>query len=217
MIHQSITLICFAVDQESKPFLRRLSPHSNLEVIVTGMGPENARRSFEMALKDAQPVQVLTCGFAGGLNPAYRNTEVFFETSSPELALVLKRSGARAARFLCTNRIAATAQEKRALRHRGGEDLVEMESGVIQSLCQAHGLPCATVRSVSDAAEEDLPLDFNQLMTQDYRLSGLKLTANLLRRPDRIPALIRLGRSTASAAQSLADVLTQFLRPQAPS
>ncbi|MBL9168184.1 MAG: hypothetical protein JNN07_10620 [Verrucomicrobiales bacterium] len=212
MIRIPKTLVCFAVVQESKPFLRRLSPGPELEVLVTGMGPHNARKSFERQLTTCKPDRVFTCGFAGGLNPDCQGSQVFFETSSPELSRLLEQAGAKAARFLCTSRVAATADEKRALRARGGEDLVEMESGVIQSVCQARGLPCATVRVVSDAANEDLALDFNQLMTPDYRLSGLKLAGALLRRPGRIPALLRLGKTTASAAESLADLLERTLR-----
>lgn len=210
------TLVCFAVTQESKPFLRRVPPSPHLEILVTGMGPENARKSFERQLTISQPDRVFTCGFAGGLNPAYPCNQVFFETSSPELTLLLQKAGAQAARFLCTNRVAATADEKRALRSRGGEDLVEMESGVIQSICRSRGLPCATVRVISDAANEDLALDFNQLMTPDYRLSGLKLAGALLRHPGRIPALMQLGKTTAGAAESLADVLERTLQAPAP-
>lgn len=212
MTHTPRTLVCFAVPQESKPFRRRFPPSSQVEILVTGMGPQNAQRSFEQQLAHSTFDRVLTCGFAGGLNPAFRTGEVFFETSSTTLTANLKQAGAQEARFLCTNRVAITLAEKEQLRSRDGADLVEMESGIVQAECRRREIPCATVRVISDAADESLPLDFNALMTPDYRLSAFKMTGALLRHPSSIPGLMQLGRKTAHAADRLAEVLIRFLQ-----
>ena len=39
-----------------------------------------------------------------------------------------------------------------------------------QAVCAAHGIPCITVRVISDAPDEDLPLDFNALTKPDKNL-----------------------------------------------
>ena len=211
------TLVCFAVVQESAPFRRRRSPASDLRILVTGMGPTNAARAFTQALQERPPERVLTCGFAGGLHPAYGRNELFFETESAEWSRLLTQAGGiRPARFLCADRIAITAAEKAELRRQSKADLVEMESGVIQRLCRERGIPCATLRVISDAANDDLPLDFNSLLTPDHQLSGFKLARALLRNPGCVPGLIRLGRRSSEAAQHLADALERLLISQVP-
>ena len=87
-----------------------------------------------------------------------------------------------------------------------------MESGVIRRLAAERGLPAATLRVISDAADETLPLDFNVTVTPDFRLSPRRLAGQLLRSPAKIPELIRFGRKTSHAAGRLAEALVALLR-----
>jgi hypothetical protein len=97
------------------------------------------------------------------------------------------------------------------LREATGADAVEMESGPICGLCKKHGIPHATVRIILDTAEEDLPVDFNQLMTADLRVSPLRLAAAIAKAPLKIPALIALGNQSRRAAALLADALAKII------
>jgi len=65
-----------------------------------------------------------------------------------------------------------------------------MESSAIRAICQEEGIPGATIRVISDAADYDLPLDFNSLMTPDCRINHLKLAGTLLRAPGKISELM---------------------------
>jgi adenosylhomocysteine nucleosidase len=86
-----------------------------------------------------------------------------------------------------------------------------MESAVIHEACAARGIPCATVRSISDLAEEDLPLDFNRLATPRQTLSPWRLAMAVLRSPGCLPGLLKLGRHSAAASRSLGALLERVL------
>ena len=201
-------LICFALPEEARPFERRLAGRGDLRLRVTGMGRKNADSGVRAALRDALPAWVITAGFAGGLDPALaRGTVVFEADAAFPRGELLHAAGARPARFHCAERIAATAGEKRRLREATGADAVEMESGVIQAVCREAGIPCATVRVISDIAEEDLPLDFNRFTQADGSLDLGGLLWAIARSPGLIGPLLRLQRHTREAARRLAEVL----------
>ena len=209
-------LVCFAVKEEAAPFLtehgRPRPLPDNLDTLVTGMGAAAAERAVKVRLSESVWSLVLTCGFAGGLHPALRPETVVFDADENfPLRQALLDAGAVAAKFHCAERVAVTAGEKTALRERTGADAVEMESGIIRRLCRERGIPSATVRVISDTMHENLPLDFNTLMNADGKLNLGKLAVAVACRPHKIPALIALGRRSASAAGRLAAVLHAVL------
>lgn len=206
-----LTLVCFALKEEAQPFRRFVAKRTGVTVLITGIGQHNARVAASKALALQSPQRVLTCGYAGGLNPALAIGDVIFETSDPMLQEKLAGTGAKRARFHCASGIAVTAQEKAELRRATGADAVEMESEVIHALCRARGIPCATVRVISDTASEDLPLDFNQLAKPDLSLDYRKLAWAIAKSPGKIPALLRLQKNSRLAATQLAAVLAQVL------
>src|SRR5262249_27593009 len=159
--------VCFALPGEANPFRKRALKSSAVRVLVTGMGRRNTEQTLTAALQESRPAFVLTCGLAGALDPALALNTGLFETTDVALQARLRSAGLRSARFHCADRIAVTATEKTKLRRETGADAVEMESGCIHRLCRQHGVRCATVRVISDTANEDLPLDFNALTTPE--------------------------------------------------
>jgi len=174
------------------------------------------------------PELVLTCGFAGGLNLDLKLGEVGFEISFPRSSRgneaqikignqseppyvgcydKLVAAGAKPVRFFCADRIATTVAEKKKLRAETGADAVEMESEAIHAVCRERGIPCATVRVISDTANEDLPLDFNQLAKPDMNLDYGKLAWAIGKSPEKIGALLKLHKKTRFAAEQLAVIL----------
>ena len=200
--------VCFAVKEEARAFQKLAGARANVHVILVGMGKRNAEKAIRAALAKERPQLVLTCGFAGGLNPVLAMGTVVF-AADPETGLesALLAAGAKPARFDCADSVAATAKQKRALREATGADAVEMESGVICAVCREQNLPCATVRVILDTASENLPLDFNQLMTANQKLSYGKLALALAKSPGKVAALLRLQKAAQTAAGKLAAVL----------
>jgi nucleoside phosphorylase len=207
MQSQPFKLVCFAVKEEVQCF----TPVDGVRVLVTGMGKENSEAKFRELLKTARPSLVLTCGFAGGLSPNLAKGTVIFSADSG-LGEQLVAAGAKSARFHCADRVATTAKEKRQLAEATGADAVEMESEIIRAICAENSIPSATVRVILDTASENLPLDFNALMTASKKMNFLKLAVALLKSPGKIPALMELQKQSRAAAMNLAQVLDKVTR-----
>ena len=226
-------LLFFAVPEEARPFVRAWEratgdrarktvppgaawaprfDFSGLRVQVTGMGAANARRSAEAALAGEHPDFVVTSGLAGGLDPALRTGDLVFDADDgfPRTE-AFRRASARAGRFVQVERVAASVAAKAQLRRDTGADAVDMESAAIRDVCRARGIPGATLRVISDPADEDVPLDFGGLVTADGRLDHGKLARALLRSPGKIPALVRLWKSVERASARLAEALVDVL------
>jgi len=177
-----------------------------------GMGPVAAVRNLSHRLDRDRPEMVCTCGFAGGLNPDWAaGTVVFDADPGCELAAALIQAGAVPGRFCGVDRVLSTAAEKAALRQATGADAVEMESSVIRSACRQAGLPSATIRVISDAAAEDLPMDLNRFLTSDGQLDYFQLAWATARAPRTWRKWWAFQRQTRHAAAALARVLASAL------
>ncbi len=205
-------LVCFALKEEAGAFQKRAADKAGISILITGIGRKNSERTLVERLNYLTPRLVLTCGFAGGLDPALAPGAVVCSTDDEGLRGKLTAAGARPVKFCCAPRIATTAAEKQELRRSTGADAVEMESEAIQAVCRERVIPCATVRVISDAASEDLPLDFNQLSKPDLSLDYGKLLWAIAKAPGKIPALLRLQKNSSFAAQRLAEVLATVTR-----
>lgn len=212
MTSSPATLITFAVKEEARPFQKLLAGNPQLQVLITGIGGRNAERAVRAALGAGRPELLLSCGFAGGLAPGLpRGTVVFAADADFRLTPALLSCGARPVQFYCARKVIPTVQEKRALRNSTGADAVEMESEIIRGVCRQEQLPSATIRVISDAADDNLPLDFNQLLTPDQNISYVRLGWAVLSSPRCVPGLLKLRRQTRAAAERLAAVLAKII------
>ena len=215
-------LVCFALKEEAAPFRKIAADKSGILTLITGIGRKNAEKSVREFLANESPKLVLSCGFAGGLNPELKRGEVVFEmpeldseplTSKSEIHQKLLAVGIKQAKFSCADRIAITVAEKKKLRDETGADAVEMESLAIHDVCREYGIPCTTLRVISDTANEGLPLDFNELAKPDCSLDYRKLALAIVKSPQKIGALMKLQKRTGEAAEKLAEILGKIIAP----
>ena len=82
------TLVCFALKEEAAPFQKMaaggLRRGHHVSILLTGIGRQNAEKSVREFLATNSPELVLTCGFAGGLNPDLKLGEVLLTKSEIE-------------------------------------------------------------------------------------------------------------------------------------
>ena len=188
-------------------------------VQLCGMGPENARRAAQQLL-DAGIRRLLVWGIAGGLDATTKPGDLFIpesvvnaadrqrfpvtESWHAQLAASVSASDieviSRGA-LLTVAEVAETSAEKRALASDYGALMVDMEAAAVAEVAARAGAEFAVVRALADAVDMPLPPSvLAALITQHPHFNLMKA---LLKRPQDLPAVLRLGRSFQRAHKSL--------------
>jgi adenosylhomocysteine nucleosidase len=148
--------------------------------------------------------RILSIGFCGALDPALRIGDIVVSGEVP------KGLGASFVQgdVVSVDRVAITARDKRDLRAATGAAVVEMESAAVAQKAREWDVPFGCVRVVSDAAGEDLPLDFNRYRDADGRFERTRIVLAALGRPFTVlPGLVRLDRHCRRASERLGEFL----------
>jgi adenosylhomocysteine nucleosidase len=231
-------LVTFAVEAEFAPWrkLRHFAqsnlgqieaystdiPDGELLVLLTGVGGRRAWAEAANVIWDGNVDVCISSGLAGALRQKHRPGDVLAARNVhatnrkkviPSDADLLKMAAACGAKvadaFYSVDRVLVLSSEKSELSAKA--DAVEMESGDIMLEAVAFGAKVIAIRAISDAVEEDLPVDFNRVTTEAGQVSIPKIVAQAAAHPGSIPALIRFGRQSKNAAERLAIVLDAFI------
>jgi adenosylhomocysteine nucleosidase len=233
-------LVTFAVEAEFAPWrklrrFRKIAFHSassfetvfadnRLEVSLTGIGRAQVDEALLKSglLSNRKPDLVISSGLAGALKEGLRPGDLVVPQkvrtlrndanadADPSLRAQATQQGASPIETLITvDRIVPTAAEKERLSFFG--EAVDMESALIMSHFAAAGVPIVTIRAISDAADEDLPIDFDRCLTPQGAIKPMSIVNAIVRRPGKLPNLVRFGRQSYQAAQRLATFLDDFV------
>jgi len=190
--------------------------------VVTGIGRFAAQRAMEDAF-DKTPDFCIASGLAGALKANYLLEEVLaarwvtdiksgrsFPGDSELLELAAESGAKLVERFLVTEHVIAAAAEKRELASSG--DAVEMEGAHILAVATQKRVRALAIRSVSDAADQDLPLEFDETFDDEGQVRISNIFRQVVAKPGRVGGLIRLAADSARAANSLANFLHAFVQ-----
>ena len=231
-------LVTLAVQAEFAPWRRRKTfrtiqvgefellqtqmGRATVDFVVTGMGAANARRGAEAAMTLPHAL-CIAAGFAGALREKYKIGDVLAARAvrrmgQPETiasAPTLQRAACEnqaldASLFLTADRVLRTAEEKRQVS--ASADAVDMESFATLSAAQRNHLPALALRVVSDRCDEELPVDIDTTLDDRGRVKSGAVAKYVASHPLQLPALIRLSRRSAAAAESLARFLEAFIQ-----
>jgi adenosylhomocysteine nucleosidase len=116
--------------------------------------------------------------------------------------------------LVTTDRVLVWAERKRALAANFAECgrlplAVDMESAGVAAAAAERRLPFLALRAITDAAEEDLPLDFGRCIGRRGEMRAGNLAAQIARRPAVIREVLRLGHTSIAASVRLADFLAR--------
>lgn len=231
-------LVTFAVEAEFAPWkrLRNLQSRkaggfevfsaqigrASVDFVVSGMGLESARRAAEAAMPPA-PAICLASGFAGALKPQYKIGDIVaarsvqllgkaktIECSRNIVMAALENQARDAKMFLTVSEVVSSSEEKQKLSPFA--DAVDMESFATLTVAQEKKIPAAAVRVISDRLDEDMPANIETTVDDRGRVKIGGVVKHVARHPLQIPALIRLGRESRTAAEALAHFLEAFIK-----
>jgi len=180
--------------------LANITPKQGWTLLASGPGS----RLVKEVLRDCKPTDgIVSVGFCGALDPSLKIGDIVVSGDGVESARTFVRG-----EIVCADRVIVTASEKRALRQRTGAIVAEMESAAVAAKARDWGVPFRCIKVVSDIANEDMPLDFNQYRDSAGNFSRARIAFAALRRPfTAIPGLLRLDRNCRQAAQALGEFL----------
>jgi adenosylhomocysteine nucleosidase len=194
---------------------------NEVTVLLTGIGGENAEKAMLTLPIEMHDVCIST-GLAGALEANLRPGDVVVARTSKILDRKLRvesdavlmdlavACGARAVNVsLTSEKVVTTADEKQELSARGS--VVEMESSYILAAAEKHHVPAVAVRAISDAAEEDLPVDFGRILDSRGHLKYGGLLKEVGLHPYRLAPLMKFAGQSRAATVSLADFLDLFI------
>ena len=231
-------LVTFAVEAEFAPWrkLRRFNARvidgfevfqaqigrATVYFVVTGMGMENARKGAEVAMSEPHTICIAS-GFAGALKPSHQVGDILAARAvqqlgksktvecSRNLFMAAFESQAKEAKmFLTVENVIASAEEK--LRLSPFADAVDMESFATLSVAKQKNLPTVAIRVISDRFDEDMPVDLGTTVDERGRVKIRRVVKHVASHPLQLPALIRLGRQSHTAAEALCHFLEAFIK-----
>ncbi|HIK18100.1 MAG TPA: phosphorylase [Leptolyngbyaceae cyanobacterium M33_DOE_097] len=196
------------------------------EVISLPIGQQAVQQRLASLPISTFRQSVLVMGLCGGLAPTltagdgvlYQHCKRQDETTTHVLDCdatlitgLKQRLGEKVAlvKAVTSDRVICAAAEKQILAMQTQADVVDMEGWAVLNFFQAHQIPVATVRVVSDAVTTTIP-DLSTAIDASGQLQSGKLAIALLRQP---VAAIHLIRGSLRGLQQLEQVTRQIFQP----
>lgn len=191
-------------------------------VLISGTGPDNARRAAERLLaagaggliswgccaalrSDLRPGALLLPERIVGSNDGVLETDPGWRQ---RIAVALDDANVPfdGGDLIESPTIVAGAADKRELFLLSGARAVDMESAAVARAARAANRPFLAVRAVADPAEMAVPSAVLRATNADGQVNLPCLLLALLTRPGELPALVRLGRHFGAALTTLRRV-----------
>ncbi len=202
---------------------------TEIVAIVTGAGPRNAALSVHDVLKsDGSSIQFcVSSGLAGAAKQRYEIGQVLAakvvrsenpsgarntrenECSGALLSFAESCGATIVNRFYTSEHAIATREEKEYIGQFA--DAVEMESFAVLNEAAASGIPAIAIRAISDLADENLPLNMDDVLTDRGRVSIPRVLGQVVRHPGAVPGVVSLAKQSKTAAAALARFLDPYV------
>ncbi len=211
-------MILFALEREAAPFRRLVKARQDLQIHVSGVGRQRAKRALEQILQSVtSPRCVIAAGYAGALHERLRVGDrviareiVDRKGGSWRCSTELLPSTNLSGRILTSDHLVAEAKEKEQLGESYKALAVDMESAGIAEVCVERGLPFLAIRAISDTLDTQLSPQLIGLLAGGH-VSPWQAIRALLKKPNLLSEFRRLARDTRLAGRNLGQTLHKIL------
>jgi adenosylhomocysteine nucleosidase len=192
-----------------------------VDFVITGMGTANAARVADAVISKAYSFCIIS-GFAGALKSSAKLGDVVAservqhhasgqsEICDRDLLIHAFENGAtRIATLLTTDHVVNTAAEKNNLS--AFADAADMESFAILHAANKKNVPSAVLRVISDSFDRDMPAELDTIVDPQGHVKIFGVARYVVKHPLMVPALVRLGRASKTAAEALAHFLESYI------
>ena len=210
-----------------------------LTLVQSGIGRDNAIRATSCLLESTSVDLLISAGIAGGIRQGLnvgdlvvaehvgytRQVDFDVEKLQLESDFVCKEEIIQLARqcssviesklhlgnLLTVDKVISKASTKRRIGEQNSYLAVEMESAAVAEVACERGVEFAAIRSISDDIDDDLHLDYDNMISDEGKVKVGNIALSVLKNPQKLALLSRLNKQTRSAAKSLAYFMTKLI------
>ena len=224
--------ITFALPSESSDLVRQLEQRQRREnlllgkidnrsvaIVHTGVGAKYCNERLEILLHTARPKFVISAGFAGAVADELRVGDLIVAENFSDPGLlasaerVLSNRQPRRIKLFTSTSIIDSIAERNEIARSSGAAAVDMETGAIVAVCNAHRVPLLSLRAISDTPRNPFPAPPSVLFDiQRQRTNYARLFSYLLRDPAAVPRLFRFAREIARVRTTLTDAIVALVK-----
>jgi adenosylhomocysteine nucleosidase len=201
-------------------------------LIESGIGTMRAEAALGALIAATMPDLLISFGFCGAAKPGFAVGDIAIARSSipfkgnaadltkqiairfpPEVlqsqvAIGQKnRFSVKPCEFITSAEILNKKEFRAALPREITNPVLDMETWGLARMASEHGIRFLAIRSVSDAAEEELQFGLDQFLDEGMKIRISRVLAAILARPGILPQLMRLGVNSKIAGANLAVLL----------
>ena len=200
-----------------RPVWSGRSGNVNVIATTTGIGTPNAARATSWLLDHHEVDHVMVVGIAGGLGASnvgdvIRPAIVVDHVSGAEYRPT-PPDGVSGEGKIFTSDDFIIAPDRLATLVADGVVAVDMETAAVAAICHERAQSWSVVRVISDRADDHPDDSALGLANPDGSPNLPAAIRFMLRHPNRIPQLVRLGRDATAAARTAAKVAVRAIEP----
>jgi adenosylhomocysteine nucleosidase len=191
----------------------RLFEKDDVVLICGGIGAEAARRATEAVIQEAQPVLVISAGFAGALDSTLRVGDVFEPRVIVNAADGARTDTGSGQGTMVSYGAVADPEQKRRLAKAYAAVAVDMEAAAVAQGAQSRGVEFAALKAISDAADFLMP-PTERFVSGGGQFRSGRFALHVVVRPWLWGRTVALARNSARASRALCDAMIHYLESE---